>query len=303
MGGWRELSLACPACRGEVAEAPGGAACRGCGAVYPEDEGTLRLVAGRRGVPGFDPHFFATLRAVEDRHFWFVGRRQVVLSALRRAVPDLGSRRLFDIGCGSGGLLAFLARSGIAVAGACDVYPESLRLVRERLDAPLVQVDEGRPLPLGTGYDLFGMFDVLEHVDDDVAALRGLHGALVAGGALVLTVPAHPWLFDEMDRIAFHRRRYRRAELRRALEAAGFEVRLLTHFMSPVVPALAVTRPLQRVLRRGTSHERRQTEFRVVPGVNGLMRGVLALERAALRAHPLPFGSSIVAVAAKAGAR
>ncbi len=302
-GGWRGLALACPACRGEVAEARGGAACRGCGAVYPEDDGTLRLVAGRRGVPGFDPHFFATLRAVEDRHFWFVGRRQVVLSALRRAVPRLGARRLFDVGCGSGGLLAFLARSGVAVAGACDVYPESLRLVRERLDVPLVQVDEGRLLPLGGGYDLLGMFDVLEHVDDDVGTLRGLRESLVPGGALVLTVPAHPWLFDEMDRIAFHRRRYRRADLRGALEAAGFEVRLLTHFMSPLVPALALMRPLQRLLQRGTSHERRRTEFRVVPGLNGLLRGVLAVERAALGVYPLPFGSSIVAVAARPGGR
>ena len=239
----------------------------------------VRRAGGRAGARGRPPRARrASIRTssrrctqVEDRHFWFVGRRQVVLSALRRAVPDLASRRLFDVGCGSGGLLAFLSRSGVGVAGACDVYPESLRLVRAQLDAPLVLVDEGRPLPLGRGYDLLGMFDVLEHIDDDVGALRALRESLAPGGALVLTVPAHQWLFDEMDEIAFHRRRYDRAGLRRALEESGFEVRLLSHFMSPLVPLLVLMRsagrrPPRRALARpgeapggvpgGAGHER-----------------------------------------------
>ena len=301
MSDWRGLSLVCPRCRGELAARPPGAACRQCDAEYAGREGVLELVAGGRGTPGFDPHFFSTLREVEDRHFWFVGRRQVVLSALRRAVPDLASRRLFDVGCGSGGLLAFLSRSGVRVAGACDVYPESLRLVRAQLDVPLVLVDEGRRLPLGRGYDLLGMFDVLEHIDDDVGALRALRESLAPGGALVLTVPAHQRLFDEMDEIAFHRRRYERAGLRRALEESDFEVRLLSHFMSPLVPILVLMRSAGRHLHGGRSRalERRRAEFRVVPGVNALMRGVLALERAAMAHAPVPFGSSLVAVAVR----
>ena len=298
---WRGLPLVCPRCRGALAARPPGAACRQCDAEYAEQEGVLELVAGRRGAPGFDPHFFSTLREVEDRHFWFVGRRQVVLSALRRCVPDLASRRLFDVGCGSGGLLTFLSHSGVRVAGACDVYPESLRLVRERLDVPLVRVDEGRPLPLGSGYDLLGLFDVLEHIDDDLSALRALCQSLVPGGVLVLTVPAHQMLYDEMDEIAFHRRRYERAGLRRVLEESGFEVRLLSHFMSPLVPILMLIRSAGKRLHGGRSRalQRRQVEFRVVPGVNAAMRGVLALERAAMVHAPVPFGSSLVAVAVR----
>jgi SAM-dependent methyltransferase len=301
MSHWRGLSLVCPRCRGELFARPRGAACRQCDAEYAEQQGVLELVAGGSGTPGFDPHFFSTLREVEDRHFWFVGRRQVVLAALRRAVPDLASRRLFDVGCGSGGLLAFLSRSGIEVAGACDVYPESLRLVRARLDVPLVLVDEGRRLPLGRGYDLLGMFDVLEHIDDDVGALRTLRESLAPGGALVLTVPAHQRLYDEMDEIAFHRRRYERASLRGVLEESGFEVRLLSHFMSPLVPILVLIRSAGKRLHGGRSGvlQRRRAEFRVVPGVNALMRGVLALERAAMVRARVPFGSSLVAVAVR----
>jgi SAM-dependent methyltransferase len=291
----------CPACRGALDARVSRVACRACGAHYDELEGVLHLLAGSRGAPGYDPHFFDTLEKVEDRHFWFLGRRAVILTALRRSVPDLARRRLFDVGCGTGGLLAHFSRSGLRLAGACDVYLESLRVVRRRVDVPLVLVDQGRELPLGEGHDLLGMFDVLEHVDDDGAMLRSLRRALLPGGVLVLTVPAHPALFDEMDELAHHRRRYTRTALRAVLCDAGFEVRLLYHFMAPLVPALLAVRFLGRLLpsARAPVASRRGMELRVVPGLNAALRGVLALERLASPRLALPFGSSIVAVASR----
>jgi SAM-dependent methyltransferase len=226
-----------------------------------------------------------------------VARREVILAALRRAVPDFRSRRLFDIGCGTGALLEFLGKSGVPLAGACDAFPESLRRVRSRLDLPLVLVDEGRLPPLGGGLDLAGMFDVLEHLDDDLGAFRAVRGALAPGGALVLTVPAHPILFGDMDEIACHRRRYRCADLRRRLERAGFEVRLVGHFMAPLVPMLLALRLLRRWLPGDRTHAAGRLELRLLPGVNGVMRALLALERVAMRVVPMPFGSSLVAVA------
>jgi len=296
---WRGLRLTCPACRAALAPAASGAACGGCGVRYEEHDGILQLLAGSRGAPGYDPHFFETLERVEDRHFWYLGRRSVILTALRRSVPDLARRRLFDVGCGTGGLLAHFERSGLRLAGACDVYLESLRVARRRVDAPLVLVDQGRELPLGEGHDLVGMFDVLEHLDDDVGMLRTLHRSLTPGGVLVLTVPAHPVLFDEMDVLARHRRRYTRAALADVLRQADFEIRLLSHFMAPLVPALLAVRALGRRLPRTQPLERRNVEFRVVPGVNAGFRAILALERLALGRLALPFGSSIVAVASR----
>ena len=299
--GWRGLALVCPCCRSEIEDLAPGARCCSCGAVFDESNAILELLGGRPGNRGYDPHYFEMLHRIEDRHFWFVGRREAVLSALRCHVPDLGSRRLFDVGCGSGGLLAFLGRSGLRLAGACDVYPESLTLVRRRLQLPLALVDDGVPPPLAPGgHDLIGIFDVLEHLDDDVGTLRALHDGLQPGGVLVATVPAHPWLFDEMDELAYHRRRYSLAGLRDVLRQAGFEVRMISHFMSPLLPALLVLRGLGRAARgKGTARERRALEFRVVPVLNGVLRGVLAVERMAMRLLPIPFGSSLVAVATR----
>jgi SAM-dependent methyltransferase len=262
-------------------------------------DGVLDLRAGRRGTAGYDPHHFGTLAAIEGEHFWFATRREVVLETLRDTVPDLAGRALFDVGCGSGGLLQFLASSGIAVAGACDAYPESLALVRARLVVPLVLVDEGRLPPLAPGHTLLSLFDVLEHIDDDVGTLRFLLEVLAPGGVLVLTVPAHPYLFDDMDRIAHHRRRYRRSELGDKLRSAGFRVLRLAHFMAPLVPLAPLRRAWRAVGGHPSAFEQFRHELTVEPVLNGIMRGVLRLERPLVRTALLPFGSSLIAVAAR----
>jgi 2-polyprenyl-3-methyl-5-hydroxy-6-metoxy-1,4-benzoquinol methylase len=298
----RGLSLVCPVCRESLSSAEHGLRCPRCGTLYPETEGILHLTSGKIGQPGYDPHHFATLDEVEDRHFWFVCRRELIVEALRRSVPDLSRRRLFDIGCGTGGLASYLARAGIGLAGACDAYLAALRVARRRLDVPLVLVDEGRLPPLGVGQSLISMFDVLEHIDDDQATLRWLASVLMPGGALVLTVPAHPFLFGPMDRLACHRRRYRRRELRAKLLGAGLEVRLLTHFMAPLVPGLLLKRWAAR-WRRPPADDRDEltSDLRIVPGLNALLTRLLRSERYFLRAAPLPFGSSLLAVAVRPG--
>jgi SAM-dependent methyltransferase len=292
-----ELRLACPRCRSPLCLGTSGASCSGCRAEFAGRDGILDLRLGRLGAAGYDPHYFPTLAEVEREHYWFAARREVVRDVLRDAVPDLGARALFDIGCGSGGLLAFLGESGVRLAGACDAYPESLELVRRRVALPLLLVDEGRLPPLGAGQSLVSLFDVLEHLDDDLGTLRHLFALLEPGGILALTVPAHPFLFDEMDEIAHHRRRYARRELRGKLEAAGFRVRRLAHFMAPLVPLVAL-RAARRVLgARASALERRKAELGVTPVLNPLLRALLRLERPLVRAALLPFGMSLIAVA------
>jgi 2-polyprenyl-3-methyl-5-hydroxy-6-metoxy-1,4-benzoquinol methylase len=290
----------CPACRSSLEAAEGGARCVACPRLYPEHDGILDLRLGSIASPGFDPHYFAFLAESDRRHFWFRARREIIRDAITRVVGDRAKRGLFDVGCGSGGLLQFLAESGVPVVGACDAYPESLRIVRGRVSTPLLLVDEGRLPPLGVGYSLIGLFDVLEHIDDDVETLRFLHSILEPGGHVALTVPAHPFLFDEMDELAHHRRRYKRAELGEKLRAAGFEVKVLTHFMSPLVPPLLLARLLGRLFfGRKRARERRDAELRVSPALNAMLGPVLSVERAVLRHVSLPFGSSILALAAR----
>jgi SAM-dependent methyltransferase len=293
------LRLVCPRCRTPLPATRDGARCPGCAGIFAARDGVLDLRVGRLGAAGYDPHYFPVLAAIEREHFWFACRREVVRDVLRDAVPDLARRALFDVGCGTGGLLEFLGASGVPLAGACDTYPESLALVRERVAAPLLLVDEGRLPPLAPGYTLLSLFDVLEHIDDDLGTLRLLFEVLEPGGVLVLTVPAHPFLFDEMDAIAHHRRRYRRSELGAKLREAGFGVLRLSHFMAPLVLLFPLRWLVRALAGRRSANERRRVELAVTPGLNGAVRAVLRLERPLVRAGLLPFGSSLIAVAAR----
>jgi len=293
------LRLVCPRCREPLAATSQGASCSGCATAYPMRDQVLDLRAGRQGAAAYDPHYFPTLASIERHHFWFATRREVVLDVLHDTVPDLARRALFDIGCGSGGLLEFLGASGVPLAGACDAYAESLALVRRRVAAPLLLVDEGRLPPLAPGYSLLSLFDVLEHIDDDLGTLRLLFEVLEPGGVLVLTVPAHPFLFDEMDTIAHHRRRYRRSELGEKLRAAGFRILRLSHFMAPLVLLVPLRWLVRTLPGRRSAMDRRRVELAVTPVLNGLARAVLRLERPLVRAGRVPFGSSLVAVAAR----
>ena len=300
------LPLLCVEC-GSLLSGPVGAqqggdgacSCPSCGASHLQKDGIVDLTRGRSVAAGYDPHYFAKLPQVEGSHFWYVHRRETILRALRRYVPDLSRRPLFDVGCGSGGLLAWLEREGIPVSGACDAYPEALRLARARLAAPLLLVDEAVPPPLAPGQAMIAFFDVLEHIDDDLGTLRWAFQTLEPGGYLVLTVPAHPFLFDEMDRLAHHRRRYRRGELLRRLETVGFEVPHLRHFMATLVPMLVCARLVGRLLPGALSDasHRRDAELSVISGMNGFLLALLRFEGAFQRICSLPVGSSLLAVA------
>jgi SAM-dependent methyltransferase len=147
---------------------------------------------------------------------------------LDRARPYLGPRVL-DVGAGIGTFVAELAPASELVV-AVEPDPTDAEVLRNRFAAdPRVRVEERDATALGEA-DLGGPFDaaicfnVLEHIEEDVAALCAVRSQLRAGGHLCLLVPAHRALFGSIDRTVGHARRYDRAELRRDVESAGLTV-------------------------------------------------------------------------------
>jgi SAM-dependent methyltransferase len=151
-------------------------------------------------------------------------------------------------------------------------------------------------LDAGERFDLVTAFDVVEHIADDVAALRMFRRVLAPGGRLVLTVPAFPVLWSQHDDYSGHHRRYRRAGLARALHAAGgFQVDRITYFNTLLFPPALVARVAERVLR--PQREERSDPYLAVPArpVNDLLCRIFAAERGLLRRRDLPFGVSLAA--------
>jgi len=211
-----------------------------------------------------------------------------------------------EVGCGTGTVLRCLekvCRKGRVVG--MDRYGESFRFARKQTAAGLIQGDVHAP-PFSVAPKLIGLFDVLEHLPDDIRVLRDLYDLLAPDGTLILTVPAHMALWSYSDVAAHHARRYERRELIEKLTRCGFQVERASYFMFATLPVLRFARWWQgRHTSSGEeefdeSLELLSREFRVVPIVNGVLKGLLAWEPLCLRAGiTLPTGSSLIAVAKK----
>lgn len=233
----------------------------------------------------------------EARHWWFVGRRRIVGALLVSLANGRRNLRILDIGCGTGGMIPVLAAYG-RVTGI-DGSPEALRYSREKHAgrADLLEIDFPAQVPPGEPYDLVTLFDVLEHLDDDSAALRRAAGLLAEGGRLVVTVPAHRFLWSPHDEINQHRRRYSRRELEDRIRETGLRLRRLSYFNTFLFPAVVGARLVRRRLTRKGD---RRSDFRIRrEWLNRLLADFFGAEAHLLRKFNLPFGVSLLAVAEK----
>jgi SAM-dependent methyltransferase len=261
---------------------------------------------------GYDPAFFDQLARVEDEHFWFRARNRLVLELARRISSQFDrSNLVVEVGCGTGNVLRVLEKaSPNCMVVGMELWLDGLRHARNRSRAALVQADV-RNWTFDRKVDLLGMFDVLEHIPEDRETLASLWNCLAPGGRLLLTVPAHQFLWSYFDEAARHCRRYSPDAIRAKLTDAGFEVEFLSQFMASIFPLVWMVRKMRGLKRNQrlaqelknrelTNRELTNDEFRIVPVVNQILAGMLNLEARWLsRGHRLPIGTSLVVVARK----
>jgi SAM-dependent methyltransferase len=237
---------------------------------------------------------------VEERHWWYRGRRAILEAVLDGlALPAGGGSgggavRILDAGCGSGRNMVALARRG-TVTGV-ELAARSLELARARDAGPVLPGSLDEPLPFdGEAFDLAVVLDVLEHVRDDGAALRELARVVAPGGRLLVTVPQYGWLWGEHDVLSHHHRRYTRALLLGRAAAAGWRAERVTAFNTVLLGPIAVARLAQRARRRAqpASDLGRTPQGAVNAVLESLLRAEAALIR---RGRDLPAGVSLLAV-------
>jgi SAM-dependent methyltransferase len=145
-------------------------------------------------------------------------------------------------------------------------------------------------------FDLVTALDVIEHIDDDLGALREMRRVMKPGGLLLLTVPAYMFLWGRQDDINLHKRRYVARQLHSRLEAAGFEVQKLTYMNSILFPAIAAIRLVRRVLPEPPKLES-DFAFPAPQPLNVVLSAIFGSERHLLTRFDIPFGVSIMALA------
>ena len=242
---------------------------------------------------GYDASLFEAIASVEPESFWFRARNRLIVSVVRRHFP--GAQSLLEVGCGTGFVLAALRKAfpGLRLVGS-ELLEKGLEVARRRLpdDVELVLLDAAE-MPFEAEFDVVGAFDVLEHVEDDEAALAGMRRAVRQGGGVVLLVPQHPRLWSEMDVVARHARRYTRRDLAAKVERAGFDLVASSSFVSSLLPAMVASRAARKLLRRPYDPVAELT-----PGaLNDVFERVLDGERKLIeRGWSLPAGGSLLVV-------
>jgi SAM-dependent methyltransferase len=229
-----------------------------------------------------------------EGHYMNVASRRNATRALKRWLAGTQPGVIVEIGCGSGHTMELLrqAFAGATLIGA-DVVGEALSAVARKFpDIPLLQFDLVKcPLP-DRFADAVVALDVLEHIEDDAAAIHQISRILRPGGIVCIEVPGGPDLFDCYDRILRHCRRYRMRELTAKVEAAGLEVVERSHLGSLVYPAFWAVKRLNRRYDRLTLEQQRERVLRNIrsSGSNMLV-GCLLTAEDWLRQHIyLPFG-------------
>jgi len=241
-----------------------------------------------------DQEFYSEYSQIEDRHWWFRGRREI-FTRLLAPLADGPRLRILDIGFGTGAMLVFLARYGSVVG--MDMSVEAIRFARTRCNLPMLLGDITQ-IPLETAsFDLVTAFDIIEHVDDDAAAIKELARVCRPGGHTLLTVPAFQFLWGNQDVVSHHRRRYTLAQFEQLVRAAGFVPRRLSYFNALLFPAVAAVRVARRL--RGEPKGEVKSDFTMTkPGlVNDTLARVFAAEGWLLARWRLPVGVSIVCLA------
>jgi len=231
----------------------------------------------------------------EDSHWWFLARRRIVLCLVRGLIRKTGSRpRILDIGCGMGGTLRELEKLGAATG--VDISSRAVEFSRRRGCRDVRRID-GLSLPFREGsFDLVVSLDVIEHIEDDVAALREYGRVLAPSGRLLITVPAFSWLWSRHDDDNLHLRRYTRRFLRSRLAAAGLRPERITYFCTFLFPLVVLVRLWERMRPRPPEVPAGQALAQLPPALNRVLAGVFGSERLWLSLLGFPWGSSLLAV-------
>lgn len=184
---------------------------------------------------------FATLWSMQERHFWYLGRHRFLLGALDRFQPSGAPPwSAVDLGGGVGGWVRYLSTrrparfQPLALADSSEV---ALRMAGGVLPASVqrFQIDL---MDLGwrDHWDVAFLLDVIEHLPDDLEALRQARAALKPGGLLFVTTPAFQQFWSDNDELAHHLRRYTRADFARLGEQAGLQLCDARYFMFLLSP-------------------------------------------------------------------
>lgn len=243
-----------------------------------------------------DDHEISKLSRQEDTYWWNILRKNLINYTISKNIKNAGKLSILDIGCGPGGTTNILSKFG-NVTGA-DTSKRALEILNKRfphIKGTLCNLD-GTNFPFETAvFDLVTAFDVLEHIQKDTIVMSEMNRVLKPNGYVLVTVPAHPYLWSYRDVTLMHKRRYTKEELSKKLSENGFEVVSISWFNFFMFLPILIALLLSKVYAPKVNPE----SDTVVPTGNSVLLQIVKLETFLFKKLKLPIGVSLIALARK----
>jgi 2-polyprenyl-3-methyl-5-hydroxy-6-metoxy-1,4-benzoquinol methylase len=234
---------------------------------------------------------------IEDGSFWFQHRNAAIVNALKLFPPP---GQIFDVGGGNGYVALGIQQAGFQV-GLVEPGPNGARnAVKRGVQSVICATLQEANFRSGS-IPAIGIFDVLEHIEDELGFLRTIHSLLQEQGRIYISVPAYQFLWSEEDAFTKHYRRYTLSSLSRILDQTGFRCDYRSYIFSFLPVPIFLTRTLPGILKikRAGKLSRYQNEHQPKSSItSGLLAFLLKQELKVLRSGVrIPFGGSCLVVA------
>lgn len=238
---------------------------------------------------------------LESESFWVRSRNRLIKNLIDKYSLKLNKTRFLDIGCGTGMVIQGVVENTNLIITGSEIYLKGLFYAKKKLPSvEFVQFDvtQGR---LPEDFDLVGAFDVIEHIDDDIAAIANIYEMLREGGYFMVTVPQYMYLWSRLDEIVKHKRRYSRKELLAKLQQQGFEISYCSSFLFVLFPLMLISRIFDRSQKKNEAAEMEfENRVRFPETINWIFDKIMWVDESLIKLGiSLPFGGSLLVIARK----
>lgn len=238
------------------------------------------------------PDAYMEMAKTESSHWWFMGRR-AISSGILDSLLLKKEAKILEIGCGTGGNLQMLSNYGAVSAFEMDKVAHKIALQKSKgcCDIRVGRCPDQIPFN-DEKFDLICMFDVLEHIQNDLETLIKIKELLKPDSKILITVPACQFLYGPHDVFLHHKRRYTFTNLSKLIDAAGLESIKISYFNTILFPLAMIVRMKDKLLKS------KSVGGKGIPSrtINEVLKRLFSLERYLLKSFNLPFGVSLLCV-------
>jgi len=264
---------------------------------YTEDKGIKIFSPSKEeDYQDYDEKRLNNLYAQEEKHFWFITRKEYILQKIEKYIQK--ESNIIEIGAGTGNVARYLKKNGYKNISVGEMHLNGLKYAQSYGIKECYQLNL-LDTPFENEFDAMCLFDVLEHIDDDDLVIKNINKSLKKNGKLILTVPAHEWLWSRDDIVAGHKRRYNKTDLIQKLQKFGFEVVVSKYFFISITPLFL----LRKILHKDTHQPVRDNEHNsglyIHPIINFILLHISRLENKIHYLLPSFFGGSLFVIARK----